>query len=173
MQLERGGPLDGEPQLLKEQKTLRRFLPEELAPSGEASMCDYSLHTVASRPARVGDKIVTSRFSGTHSRGFAPIAEPNIAVCVLPGTEIAFEKPVKHQGFIFPKKTNQTTALFRQINTEFAATHHDALEFADGTIVLLNRLSPGQKATILQLPVGSWLNPLVNEQTRSPAFQTV
>jgi hypothetical protein len=30
--------------------------------------------------------------------------------------------------------------------------HHDALEFPDGRIVLLTRLSEGQKATVLQLP---------------------
>ena len=31
-------------------------------------------------------------------------------------------------------------------------THHDALEFPDGTIVLLTRLLQGQHATVLQLP---------------------
>ena len=30
--------------------------------------------------------------------------------------------------------------------------HHDALEFPDGRIVLLTRLSEGQEATVLQLP---------------------
>jgi hypothetical protein len=30
--------------------------------------------------------------------------------------------------------------------------HHDALEFPDGTTVLLTRLCRGQRATVLQLP---------------------
>jgi hypothetical protein len=32
------------------------------------------------------------------------------------------------------------------------ATHHDALEFPDGQIVLLTRLCEDQQATVLQLP---------------------
>ena len=31
-------------------------------------------------------------------------------------------------------------------------THHDALEFSDGRIILLTRLCEGQEATVLQLP---------------------
>jgi hypothetical protein len=44
------------------------------------------------------------------------------------------------------------TAIFRQINKEKMAAHHDALEFPDGQIVLLTSLSEGQQATVLQLP---------------------
>jgi hypothetical protein len=57
-------------------------------------MCDYSLHNVASRPAKVGDKLVTTKFDFL-ARGFAAIEEPNVAVCLLPGTEVAFEKEVE------------------------------------------------------------------------------
>ena len=53
-------------------------------------MCDYSLHQVASRPARVGDKLVTTRFPNTITRGFASVDEPHVAVCLFPGTELAF-----------------------------------------------------------------------------------
>jgi hypothetical protein len=45
-----------------------------------------------------------------------------------------------------------TTAIFRQINKEKMAAHHDALEFPDGQVVLLTFLSEGQQATVLQLP---------------------
>jgi len=55
-------------------------------------MCDYSLHHVASRPAKVGDKLVTTQFNNSITRGFAAVGEPNVAVCLLPGTEVAFEK---------------------------------------------------------------------------------
>ena len=58
-------------------------------------MCDYSLHLIASRPARVGDKLVTTRFPNTITRGFASVDEPELAVCLLPGTELAFEKEVQ------------------------------------------------------------------------------
>lgn len=50
-------------------------------------------------------------------------------------------------------------ARFRQIETNNPATHHDAIEFADGEIVLLTRLCAGQRATVLQLPVGSDAQP--------------
>ena len=38
-------------------------------------MCDYSLHLVASRPAKVGDKLVTTKFQNSMTRGFAAIEE--------------------------------------------------------------------------------------------------
>jgi hypothetical protein len=47
---------------------------------------------------------------------------------------------------------NHKTAIFRQINKERVATHHDAMEFPDGQIVLLTFLCEGQQATVLQLP---------------------
>src|SRR6476646_9211392 len=57
------------------------------------SMCDYSLHNVKSRSAKVGDKLTTHNFY-TGTRGFAAPEDRNTAVCVLPGTELAFAKPV-------------------------------------------------------------------------------
>jgi hypothetical protein len=79
-----------------------------------------------------------------------------VAVCVLPGTELAFAQEVKRlptrlwawQASVM----KHTTAIFRQINKEKIAAHHDALEFPDGQIVLLTFLSEGQQATVLQLP---------------------
>ena len=47
------------------------------------------------------------------------------------------------------------TAIFRQINKESVGTHHDALEFPDGQIAVLNWLKPGQQATVLQLPASA------------------
>jgi hypothetical protein len=126
---------------------------------GAPSMCDYSLHLVASRPAKVGDKLVTTKFSGSITRGFTAVGEPTVAVCLLPGTEIAFEKEVlfdssfgwfldwKHEERIAEK-----VARFRQVNTDQQNVHHDALEFPSGETVLLTRLYEGQQATVLQLP---------------------
>ena len=79
-------------------------------------MCDYSLHTVRTRPAKVGEKLVTHDF-GTGTRGFAAPEDCSVAVCVLPGTELAFEAPVKYQTtFILRANTDHTVAIFRQIN---------------------------------------------------------
>jgi hypothetical protein len=50
------------------------------------------------------------------------------------------------------KMINHRTAIFRQINKDTTAAHHDALEFPNGRIVLLTLLREGQKATVLQLP---------------------
>ena len=117
-------------------------------------MCDYSLQHVASRSAQVGDKLVSSRFDGTISRGFSAVGDPNVAVCLLPGTEIAFEGDVEFDGSFFRKKVGNTLARFRTVNLDQEHRHHDALEFANGHFVLLTQLAPGQVATVLQLPAG-------------------
>ncbi len=59
-------------------------------------MCDYSLHLVASRPAEIGDKLVTTDFARSITRGFSAVGEPDVAVCLLPGTEIAFQDDVRY-----------------------------------------------------------------------------
>jgi hypothetical protein len=118
-------------------------------------MCDYSLELVASRPAKVGDRLVTTEFPTSMTRGFAAIGDPNVAVCLLPGTEIAFENEVEYERFfvLLPNiKLGTKVARFRQINVGKPRVHHDALEFPDGETVLLTRLSDGQHATVLQLP---------------------
>jgi len=119
-------------------------------------MCDYSLDFVASRPAKVGDKLVSTQFRNSITRGFAPVGEPGIAVCLLPGTEIAFEKDVEYEPkfhlFHQSKSIVENVAQFRRVNSSEPLSHHDALEFPGGQIVLLTRLRPGQVATVLQLP---------------------
>ena len=116
-------------------------------------MCDYSLHFVASRPARVGDKLVSTRFRTSPTRGFAAIGQADIAVCLPPGTEVAFERDVEFDGlFGVRRRLKQKLARFRQINLDQPTMHHDALEFPDGEIVLVTELREGQHATVLQLP---------------------
>jgi hypothetical protein len=120
-------------------------------------VCDYSLQNVASRPARIGDKLVSTKFSQSITRGFAMVGEQQVAVCLMPGTEIAFDANVVCEpaflSFLWKKKIGQRLARFRKINTEVPTAHHDALEFPDGKVVLLTRLCEGQRATVLQLPV--------------------
>ena len=119
-------------------------------------MCDYSLQNVRSRPAKVADKLTTRDFD-TGTRGFAAAEDAGMAVCVLPGTELAFSSPVTitDHRFVVGWKVEvlcHSTAIFRQVNKDKPMTHHDALEFPDGRIVLLTKLSEGQAATVLQLP---------------------
>jgi hypothetical protein len=118
-------------------------------------MCDFSLQAVRSRPAKVGDKLVTRDF-GTGTRGFAAADDPEQAVCVMTGTELAFAGGVVclPTGLLWwkTKSINHQTAIFRQVNKETLATHHDALEFPDGRTVLLTSLCEGQAAIVLQLP---------------------
>jgi hypothetical protein len=118
-------------------------------------MCDYSLQNVAARPAKVGDKLVSTRFPNSITRGFAAIGEPNVSVCLSPGTELAFEGDVKYEGaiaFLPKKKLCESVARFRYIDNGYPDAHRDALEFPGGKIVLLTRLCEGQHATVLQLP---------------------
>ena len=118
-------------------------------------MCDYSLHHVASRPATVGDKLVTTKFVNTPTGGFAALDNANVAVCLRPGTELAFEHDVECEpvlGILPSRKIGQRLARFRQVNMEQPCVHHDALEFPDGKIVLVTRLREGQQATVLQMP---------------------
>ena len=121
-------------------------------------MCDYSLHSVKSRPAKIADKLTVRDF-GTGTRGFAASENPGVAVCVLPGTELAFAHEVKRSpARLWPWHDNvikHKTAIFRQINKDQVVAHHDALEFPDGQLVLLTCLSEGQQATVLQLPAAS------------------
>ena len=121
-------------------------------------MCDYSLHLVASRPAKAGDKLIVTDFEKSITRGFAAIGEPGIAVCLLPGTELAFENNVQYKrafSLFGTARLAHKVARFRQINVDNPYVHHDAVEFPDGQIVLVTRLVAGQTANVLQLPASA------------------
>src|SRR5947208_6853607 len=115
-------------------------------------MCDYSLHAVATRPAEVAETLVSTKFSTGGTRGFASPDDPKVAVCLRPGTEIAFENDVQTDGVMFRKNIGVRLARFRQIDLNKPYQHHDALEFSNGAIVLVTNLAAGQRATVLQLP---------------------
>lgn len=126
-------------------------------------MCDYSLENQISRAAEVGDKLVTSSFPMTPTRGFCAVNEPGVAVCLLPGTELAFEHPVRYNGLIGVfmnfvraklgyKMSEASLARFRQVELNNPHTHHDAIELADGRIIKLTLLQEGQRARVIQLP---------------------
>jgi hypothetical protein len=132
-------------------------------------MCDYSLHHVASRPAKVSDKLVTTKLTKSSARGFAAVGErgaklvihdspPQVAVCLLPGTELAFDEEVRYdRGFsLFGNaRMSHKVARFRQIDLNDPHVQHDALEFPNGQVLKLTQLVAGQTATVLQLPVAT------------------
>jgi hypothetical protein len=139
-------------------------------------MCDYSLHHVSSRPARVADKLVTMELARSKARGFAAVGElgsklvihdnpPEVAVCLLPGTELAFDDNVQYdrtfrlslfgRTILGKGHVDYKVASFRQVDTNDPYVQHDALEFPDGQVLKISRLLPGQTATVLQLPVAT------------------
>jgi hypothetical protein len=139
-------------------------------------MCDYSLQYVANRPAKVGDKLVSSQFANSITRGFSAVGEPNVAVCLLPGTELVFDRDVECEhalGFFPNKKLREKVARFKQINLDNPYDHHDALEFPSGQVILLTRLCAGQHATVLQLPAGAYRVEGEEEGEGAPAVRRV
>jgi len=133
-------------------------------------MCDYSLQSVKSRAAKVGDKLTTRNF-GTGTRGFAASEDVFTAVCVLPGTELAFDEEIRvaTTGLMFDgvKRTGYRTAIFRQVDKDTPHRHHDSMEFPNGELVLLTYLCEGQHATVLQLPAQPTTAAEVEEQRRA------
>jgi hypothetical protein len=119
-------------------------------------MCDYSLLHLESRPAKVADELTCGSIMSdagyiSSTKGLFDKANPTVAVCLIPGTEVAFERaPVKFLGIKIARKPS--TATFRQINKDELMKHHDALEFADGDVRLVHDLEEGQKMKVLQLP---------------------
>jgi hypothetical protein len=133
-------------------------------------MCDYSLHAVASRPAKVGETLITTTFRGTSTRGFAAEGEPDVAVCMLPGTELAFAENVQYDNrWIWTRAINSRVGKFGAIEPDVPHRHHDAIEFPDGSSVLVTQLCEGQRATVLQLPVGQQATAHARPATEAPA----
>jgi hypothetical protein len=150
-------------------------------------MCDYSLHHVASRPAKVKDKLFTTEFARSSTRGFAAVGEhgaklvihdgpPKVAVCLLPGTELAFDDDVQYDRVfrLFGKaRVKHKVARFRQIDLNDPYVQHDALEFPNGQVLKVTRLVAGQTATVLQLPVATQHSEHVETEhfARSPDYR--
>jgi hypothetical protein len=137
-------------------------------------MCDYSLHAVASRPAKVGETLITTTFRGTSTRGFASESEPAVAVCMLPGTELAFAEDVKYDNrWISTKAMNFRVGKLGAVDPGVPHRHHDAIEFPDGSNVLVTQLSEGQRVTVLQLPVGQQPTPQARSSAETPVATSI
>ena len=125
-------------------------------------MCDFSLKAVKSQPANVEDKIVTHNF-GFGTIGFKPASDTSAgsaatAVCVIPGTEIAFDRVPERRFSWYMGETGEhmpglsLKATFIQDNLENLNTHHDSLVFDNGVKVLLTHIEAGFGATVVRLP---------------------
>lgn len=129
-------------------------------------MCDYSLHALATRPAKVGDTLITTTFRGTATRGFAAEGEPDVAVCLCAGTELGFTRNVKYyRTWLWRSTSTYRVAKFGATEPNLPHRHHDTLEFPDGRSVLVTLLVEGQRATVLQLPVTASVHPASNPQS--------
>lgn len=136
-------------------------------------MCDYSLMHVKSRAAKVGDQLTSGRIKGdpiqtdsVATKGLFDAREPEVAVCLLPGTEVSFSQaPVTFLG-IPVWRSKQATATFRQVNKDSLRVHHDAFEFRSGEVRLVNDLKPGQKVRVLTLPAAPQTAREATEQKR-------
>ena len=137
-------------------------------------MCDYSLHAVASRPAQVGETLITTTFRGTSTRGFASESDPTVAVCMLPGTELAFGDNVRYDNrWIWTRTANFRVGKFNTIDTHIPDRHHDSIEFPDGSHVLVTLLCEGQRVTVLQLPVTHPISTPAHTAERAPAARSL
>jgi hypothetical protein len=104
-------------------------------------MCDYSLQHAKSRPAAVGDKLTVKSF-GMGTYGFACQNDPALVVCVLPGTELAFDGNLS------------------------ADRQGPAIVSSRCDRILLTFLAEGQVATVLQLPTAPRSEAEAQEQSR-------
>jgi hypothetical protein len=68
---------------------------------------------------------------------------------MLPGTELAFAEDVKYDNkWIWTRSINFRVGKFGAIDPDIPHRHHDAVEFPDGSHVLVT-----QRVSVLQLPV--------------------
>ena len=132
-------------------------------------MCDYSLHAVASRPAKVGETLVSTRFITGGTVGFASPTDLGVAVCLQPGTELASETNVRYRTAWFRSHTvSFNVAKFCKLAPNDPIQHHDALAFPDGSTVLVNTLVRGQRMRVLQMPVTESRLRIAKEQPPLP-----
>lgn len=101
-------------------------------------MCDYSLESYSSRPAREGERYVMTRFP-SGSMGLAAPGQPGIAVCLACDARLAIsgipaELAARH-GL-----GESEEAVFMRLD---AGIYRDGLRFANGTELSLQQLPAG------------------------------
>ncbi|MGH6680617.1 MAG: hypothetical protein ACREDL_17210, partial [Bradyrhizobium sp.] len=101
-------------------------------------------------------------------------SDRSVAVCMLPGTELAFTEDVKYDNrWIWTRTIDFRVGKFNQIDTHISDRHHDAIEFPDGSRVLVTLLCEGQKVTVLQLPVTQPVDAPAKTKEQAPAARSL
>jgi hypothetical protein len=95
-------------------------------------------------------------------------------VCLLPGTELAFADDVRYDNrWIWTRTINSRVGKFGKIDPLVPERHHDAVEFADGSYVLVTQLVEGQRVTVLQLPVTRPIGTPVSTEQSTPTVRRI
>ncbi len=115
-------------------------------------MCDYSLEMYASRPAREGERYVTTRFP-SGSVGLASPGDCGTAICVQYDTKLELEQlPAHLQAKAGAKRAE---VVFTRLEN---GPYHDAVAFSDGRTVSLQHLGVGVAVwvkALLDVPVAA------------------
>lgn len=138
-------------------------------------MCDFSLEHTASRAAKRGDRLMTHRFPSS-TTGLVEPGHVETAVCLRPGTELAFDEPIQIVARGFIGGTGETlaskTAIFTQIEIARSRPdgtpleHRDAIALPNGEVFKLQELSLGQHLHVLQVPAEVTIGEAVAEVSK-------
>jgi hypothetical protein len=105
--------------------------------------------TGARPPAKVGGRLVTINHANSSGSGFAFVGKRDATVSLLPGTKLQFDKCIRYfHNFSHLRFGGQKVARFLRCSTNDSSSSYDALELADGRIVVLSELAVGQTATV-------------------------
>ena len=109
-------------------------------------MCDYSLEVYGSRPAREGERYVTTRFpSGTI--GLAAPDKTGTVVCLNCDTALEIDGIPETMRREFGLRTRED-AFFIRIDS---GIYRDCVRFSNGAEVSLQRFPPGVTVAVKQL----------------------
>jgi len=109
-------------------------------------MCDYSLEVYGSRPAREGERYVTTRFpSGTI--GLASPENAATAVCLNCDTALRIDGIPAGLRKEFGLKAHED-AVFIRLDT---GAYRDGVRFGNGAEVSLQKFPPGVEIAVKQL----------------------
>ena len=110
-------------------------------------MCDYSLEAYQSRPAEAGEKLTLGRFP-SGSMGFASGTVCDTAVCIPAESKLLLEGIGEVAQKEYGIGAVEEVAMTRLEN---AGPYKDAVRFANGTEVLLQRLDCGLTAHVMSI----------------------